>query len=189
MQKNETSKHNDLSTLALGFAMCAHRQQKRKYTGEPYANHCGNVAAIVAVYTSDPDVIAAAVLHDVLEDTEVTPAEMRDVFGERVTLQVIEVTDVSRLEDGNREVRKRMDREHLAGSSPEGATIKLADLIDNTSSIVKHDKGFARAYLQEKESLLEVLKHGDAELLKRAYATLQEAQRELIHASLGRGQA
>jgi (p)ppGpp synthase/HD superfamily hydrolase len=179
---------SELPTLALGFAKCAHRQQKRKYTGEPYANHCRNVAGIVAEYTSDPAVIAAATLHDVLEDTEVTPAEMRDVFGDRVTLLVIEVTDVSRLEDGNREVRKRLDREHLAGSSPDGATIKLADLIDNTSSIVKYDKGFARSYLREKESLLEVLKHGNSELCQRAYVTLQEAQRELIHSSLERGQ-
>ena len=179
---------DNLPALALGFTQCAHRQQKRKYTGEPYANHCRNVAAIVAEYTSDPAVIAAATLHDVLEDTEVTPAEMRDVFGERVTLLVIEVTDVSRLEDGNREVRKRLDKEHLAQSSPDGATIKLADLIDNSSSIVKHDKGFARAYLREKEALLEVLKHGNSALWKRAYTTLQDAQRELIHASLERGQ-
>ena len=185
---NMQNQNIDLPTLALGFAMCAHRQQKRKYTGEPYANHCRNVASIVAEYTSDPAVIAAATLHDVLEDTEVTPAEMRDVFGERVTLLVIEVTDVSRLEDGNREVRKRLDREHLAGSSPDGATIKLADLIDNTSSIVKYDKGFAKAYLREKEALLEVLKQGNAELWQRAYVTLQEAQRELIHTSLERGQ-
>ncbi|QEH36478.1 Bifunctional (p)ppGpp synthase/hydrolase SpoT [Aquisphaera giovannonii] len=180
---------NDLPALALGFAKCAHRQQKRKYTGEPYANHCRNVASIVADYTNDPDVIAAAALHDVLEDTQVTPAEMRDVFGERVTLLVIEVTDVSRLEDGNRDERKRLDREHLARSSAEGATIKLADLIDNTSSIVKYDKGFAKAYLKEKELLLDVLQHGNLDLWTRAFLTLQEAQRELIHASLEPGQA
>jgi (p)ppGpp synthase/HD superfamily hydrolase len=179
----------DLPTLALGFAKCAHRQQKRKYTGEPYANHCRNVASIVAEYISYPAVIAAAALHDVLEDTEVTPAELQDVFGERVTLLVIEVTDVSRLEDGSREVRKRLDREHLARSSPDGATIKLADLIDNTGSIVEHDKAFAKAYLREKEALLGVLKHGNTELWERAYSTLQAAQLKLIHASLERGKA
>lgn len=178
-----------LPTLALGFAQCAHRLHKRKYTGETYSNHCRNVADLVAEHTSDPAVLAAAALHDVLEDTEVTPAELRDVFGDRVTLLVIEVTDVSRPEDGNREVRKRLDREHLARSSSGGATIKLADLIDNTSSIVRHDKGFARSYLREKEALLEVLKHGNAGLWQRAYETLQAAQLELVHASLERGQA
>ena len=173
-----------MPTLALGFAMCAHRKQKRKYTDDPYAMHCESVARIVAEYTDDEAVVAAACIHDVLEDTEVTAAELRDVFGERITLLVIEVTDASRLEDGNREVRKRIDRDHLARSSPEGATIKLADLIHNTSSIVKYDKGFARAYLKEKELLLEVLKHGNRALWERAYATLQEAQRELIQHNL-----
>ncbi len=92
---------------------------------------------------------------------------------------VLEVTDVSRPEDGNREARKAIDREHLARSSPEGATIKLADLIDNTKSIVAHDKGFARVYLPEMEKLLEVLRHGDPALWQRAYETLCMAQHEL----------
>jgi (p)ppGpp synthase/HD superfamily hydrolase len=176
-------------SFALGFATCAHRCQQRKYTGEPYVNHCESVARIVAAYTPDQEVIAAAVLHDTVEDTDVTLAEIEATFGPRVAKLVGEVTDVSRPEDGNRETRKRLDREHLAMSSPKGATIKLADLIDNTSSIVMHDKGFAKAYLREKESLLEVLKHGNVDLWQRAYATLQEAQRELIHASLERRQA
>jgi (p)ppGpp synthase/HD superfamily hydrolase len=182
-----THRLDDVPNLALGFAGCAHRNQKRKYTGEPYVVHCRGVAELVSEYTNDTDVIAAACLHDVLEDTDVTPAELRDVFGERVTLLVIEVTDASRLEDGNREVRKRIDRAHLARSSSEGATIKLADLIDNTSSIVRYDKGFARAYLKEKELLLDVLKHGNPDLWQRAFVTLQEAQRDLIQHSLSGG--
>jgi len=48
-----------LSTLALGFAVCAHRRQKRKYTGEPCVNHRASVARIIAEYTSDSEVIAA----------------------------------------------------------------------------------------------------------------------------------
>ena len=169
----------------IGFAACAHRKQKRKYTGEPYVNHCQNVAFIVYDYTSDVDVLKAAVLHDTVEDTDVTAQEIAEVFGERVAHLVLEVTDVSHPEDGNREARKRLDRDHVARCSAEGATIKLADLIDNTSSIVRYDKGFARNYLQEKAALLEVLKHGDAELWQRAYETLQEAQRELIQHRLG----
>ena len=178
---------NELPIIALGFARCAHRKQQRKYTGEPYVTHCASVAKIVAGYTSDPEVIAAAALHDVLEDTNVTAEEMRVAFGDRVTALVLEVTDVSRPGDGNREARKRLDREHVAKSSPEGATIKLADLIDNTSSIVQYDKGFARSYLREKDLLLEVLKHGNAELWARAYSVLQDAQRGLIQAKLAEG--
>jgi hypothetical protein len=63
--------------------------------------------------------------------------------------------------------------------------IKLADLIDNTSSIVAHDKGFARSCLRETELLLDVLRHGNAELWKRAFETLQAAQRELVQYRLG----
>lgn len=176
-----------LSDVALGFARCAHRKQKRKYTAEPYSAHCEAVARIVAEYTEDQEVIAAACLHDTIEDTDVTPEEIAEVFGDRVARLVIEVTDVSRPEDGNRQARKALDREHVARSSPEGATIKLADLIDNTGSIVKFDKGFARSYLREKEALLEVLKHGHPELWRRAYAVLLDAQQELIQHRLGEG--
>jgi (p)ppGpp synthase/HD superfamily hydrolase len=173
--------------FVMGFARCAHRKQKRKYTGEPYAVHCEAVASLVAQYTADQDVIAAACLHDTVEDTDVTASEIYEVFGQRVAQLVLEVTDVSRPEDGNRKARKALDCEHVARSSPEGATIKLADLIDNTGSIVKYDKGFARSYLREKEALLEVLKHGNPELWERAYATLQDAQRELVQNRLGEG--
>jgi (p)ppGpp synthase/HD superfamily hydrolase len=168
---------NNLPSIALGFAACAHRHQKRKYTGEPYVNHCASVARIVSEYTDDPEVVAAATLHDTLDDTEVTPEEVRDTFGARVTLLVDEVTDTA--VEGNRELRKRIAREHPAKSSAEGATIKLADLIDNASSIVRYDKGFARTYLKEKELLLNVLRHGNPDLWQRAYASLKAAQREL----------
>lgn len=89
-----------------------------------------------------------------------TADEMRRVFGDAVTDLVLEVTDVSRPSDGKRAVRKEKDKEHLAKSSPGGATIKLADLIDNCVSITAHDKGFAPIYLREADALLKVLKHG-----------------------------
>lgn len=165
--------------MAVGFARCAHRGQQRKYTGEPYANHCEAVARLVSEYTDAWDVIAAAALHDVAEDTDVTIDEIGEVFGDRVARLVLEVTDVSRPGHGRREVRKALDREHLAQSSLEGATIKLADLIDNTRSIVKYDPGFAVQYLREKELLLEVLKHGNPRLWGRADETLKAAQQEL----------
>ena len=179
----------NLPVVAFGFATCAHRNQRREYTGEPYVTHCASVARTVAECGGSPEAIAAAMMHDVLEDTEVTAEEMRAVFGEKVTALVLEVTDVSRPGDGNRAVRKALDREHLARTSPEGATIKLADLIDNTASIVEHDKGFARSYLDEKGLALEVLKHGNPELWERAYSVLQDAQLKLVQARLDGGHA
>lgn len=165
--------------LAMGFAVCAHRKQTRKYTGEPYHNHVLNVAKILTAYGATRDVIVAGLLHDVLEDTDVTADEMRAIFGDDVTNLVLEVTDVSRPSDGNRATRKRIDLEHLAKSSPEGATIKLADLIHNTGDIVAGDAKFAAVYLDEKAALLDVLKHGNKHLWRDAVETLREAREEL----------
>jgi (p)ppGpp synthase/HD superfamily hydrolase len=182
---NLPDRAGNLPVVALGYAACAHRNQRRKYTGELYVSHCASVARTVAECGAAPEVIAAAMLHDVLEDTEVTAEELRTVFGDRVTALVLEVTDISCPSDGNRAARKAIDRAHLAKSSPDGATIKLADLIDNTASIVEHDKGFARLYLEEKGLVLEHLKHGNPELWARAYSVLQDAQLKLVQARLG----
>src|SRR5689334_16782350 len=164
-----------IAYLAQGFAMCAHRNQRRKYEDLPYVVHCERVARLVAEYTSDASVIAAAFMHDVLEDTDVTADEMRRVFGDAVTDLVLEVTDVSRPEDGNRRIRKEKDKNHLAASSAGGATIKLADIIDNSDSIFAHDPKFARVYLGEAEAILSVIKHGNGALWQRAEATLANA--------------
>jgi (p)ppGpp synthase/HD superfamily hydrolase len=172
-------KEIDYVDVAMGFAACAHKDQKRKYTNEPYVVHCKAVMNRVAEYTDDIATICAAVLHDTIEDTSVTKADIALVFGEEVADLVMEVTDLSKPEDGNRKARKQIDRDHLAGCSPQGATIKLADLIDNTSSIVKYDEDFAKVYLAEKEALLPLLKHGDADLWRLANDTLQHAKSKL----------
>jgi len=169
----------DYADVALGFAACAHKDQKRKYTNEPYITHCKAVMEIVAQHTDDMATICAAVLHDTVEDTSVTREDIALVFGEAVAALVMEVTDASKPEDGNRAARKQIDREHLAKSSPEGATIKLADLINNTSSIVKYDKDFAQIYLREKEAVLPFLSHGNEGLYLIAKETLRKAQLQL----------
>ncbi|MEZ5690741.1 MAG: HD domain-containing protein [Rickettsiales bacterium] len=162
---------------ALEFCKKAHGEQKRKYTGEPYWTHPLAVAKKVSIYNDDNDVIIAALLHDVIEDTEIGYEEIKDNFGKKVADLVLEVSDISKPEDGNRAKRKEIDRQHLAKSSPQGATIKLADLIHNTESIVKYDKGFAKIYLVEKEKCLNILKHGNSNLWDEAYQTLTEAKK------------
>lgn len=69
-----------------------------------------------------------------------------------------------------------MDRQRLADSSREVQTIKVADLIDNTPSIVQHDPDFARVYLREKRDLLNVLTLADQDLVDRAWTLLREAE-------------
>jgi len=157
------------------FATAAHAavKQVRKYTFEPYIVHPAEVAGIVAELEGATfEMVAAAWLHDVVEDTGVTIEDICAEFGPEVATLVGWLTDVSCLEDGNRAVRKAIDREHTAAAPAEAQTVKLADLIANTRSIVKHDVAFARTYLEEKRLLLAVMTRADVGLMARARATV-----------------
>ena len=99
-----------LSFKAKNFAERIHREQVRKYSGEPYAVHLREVAGLCAEVGCRDEVIAAAWLHDAKEDQGVVDAELRELFGADVARLVDEVTDQSRPEDGNRETRKAIDR-------------------------------------------------------------------------------
>lgn len=166
---------------AAHFAHAAHAavDQRRKYTGEPYIEHPFAVARLVMTVTDDEATVAAALLHDTVEDTQATLEDIAREFGADVAMLVGWLTDVSQPADGNRVVRKEIDRQHTAQADSRAKTVKLADLIDNTRSIVTHDRPFARVYLVEKERLLEVLTDGHPELYRLAFQTLQRAQATL----------
>lgn len=161
-----------LEQHAREFANCAHglNDQRRKYTGEPYIVHPAAVVELVRSVPHTPKMIAAAWLHDTVEDTPATLTHIENLFGEEVAALVEMLTDVSKPEDGNRAKRKAIDRAHTAKASPAAKTIKLADLIDNTRSIVERDPDFAKVYLAEKRLLLEVLTEGDPTLYAMARA-------------------
>lgn len=152
------------------FATAAHAAvgQTRKYTGEPYVVHPVEVAGIVESAGGSNAMIAAALLHDVLEDTGVTFDLLVEQFGSDVAELVLWLTDVSKPEDGNRSTRKALDRQHSAAAPAAAQTVKVADLISNTRSIVAHDPGFAKTYLEEKRLLLDVLTKADPHLLSIA---------------------
>jgi hypothetical protein len=167
---------HDLVERARRYAVEAHSRinHRRKYTLEPYDAHLRNVANIVGSVTKDPQMMAAAWLHDVVEDTPASFLDIEQEFGLQLADLVGEVTDVSRPSDGNRATRKAIDRAHLAGASARGKTVKLADLIDNCQDICRQDPEFARTFLTEMASLLEVLSEGDARLYARATEMLHE---------------
>jgi (p)ppGpp synthase/HD superfamily hydrolase len=161
----------DVVRKAQVYAMAAHAAvgQKRKYTFEPYIVHPAEVAKIVAgVPGATPDMVAAAWLHDVVEDTGCTFTDIHMGFGIDIATLVQWLTDVSKPEDGNRAARKAIDRAHSAQAPAEAQTIKLADLISNSRSIVQHDPEFAKVYLEEKRLLLEVMTKGDPTLMAEA---------------------
>ena len=158
-----------LIDFACRYATEAHGDQKRKYTGEPYIVHPIAVAQMVASVTDDCNMISAAFLHDVIEDTDKTYEDIHNAgFGYEVAEYVLGMTDVSVLSDGNRVTRKRLDREHLAAQSHQVQTIKLADLIDNSKTILAYGGKFAPVYIEEKKLLLKVLTKGDESLQKMA---------------------
>lgn len=150
---------------AIKFATKAHGKQKRKYTGEPYITHPIAVMEIVRTVPHTEEMLVAAVLHDTVEDTPVTLADIKAEFGTKVMKLVEGLTDVSRPEDGNRKTRKAMDRAHTAKQSAEVQTIKLADLIHNTESIGRFDPKFYKVYREEKIRILDILKLGDRSLM------------------------
>lgn len=150
--------------LAEVFCVAAHAAvgQLRKYTFTDYHVHPMEVLAILRLATEvDDEMRCAALLHDTIEDTQVKARHIAMFFGEGVASLVLELSDISKPEDGNREERKRIDREHTARASRRAKTIKLCDLISNSKSITEYDEKFAKIYMREKRLLLEVLQDGD----------------------------
>lgn len=162
--------YSDQIQRAVEFCKNAHDSvgQRRKYTNEPYWVHPIEVMQIVKRAGGTEAQQIAALLHDTVEDTNVTLEEITAEFGGEVAKLVEMLTDVSRPSDGNRAKRKQLDLEHTRLASPEAKTIKLADLISNSRSIKEHDPGFAAIYFKEKERLLEVLTEGNQTLLAEA---------------------
>jgi (p)ppGpp synthase/HD superfamily hydrolase len=152
---------NPLVAHAADYAKIVHASQQRKYTGEPYFNHLVEVAVTLEWADCRPEVVAAGYLHDSIEDTSTTSVDLQHLFGPEVARLVEQVTDVSRPGDGNRAFRKKLDAEHLARATPEAMTIKLADILSNTRSIVECDPNFAKTYLKEKKFLLPLLSRGN----------------------------
>lgn len=174
------SRSQGLIDFAYRFAKESHYGQVRKYTDEPYINHPVEVAQIVAGVTDDVRAIAAAFLHDVIEDCGVTVKQLIDAgFSFDTAMFVNQLTDISLPTDGNRKFRKELDRRYLSRATPLAKTIKLADLISNSKSIIKHDPKFAKTYMAEKRELLKVLIDGDHTLYVRAKNIVDDYYGEL----------
>lgn len=160
---------------AIAFAEKAHAKQVRKYSGDPYLAHPIEVAmALTIIPGMSLDAVLAAILHDVVEDCGISNDVIKRVFGKAVARLVSEVTERSRKDEGSREERKKIDRDWYAKGSPDAQSIKLADLISNTKSIMIEDPNFAGLYMEEKRDLLKVLTKGHPILIAKAESMLQE---------------
>ncbi len=126
----------DIIFEALFFAARKHRHQKRKgRSASPYINHPIAVASLIVDIggVSEPEIIAAALLHDTLEDTETTPVELEAEFGPVVAGLVRELSDDRTLP---REERKRLQVEHAATLSLGARIVKVADKICNLDDLI-----------------------------------------------------
>ena len=123
---------------ALAFAADKHRDQRRKdAAASPYINHPIALANVLVREgdVTDPAVLAAALLHDTVEDTQTTPAELRAAFGPGIAAIVEEVTDDKSLPKAE---RKRLQVEHAATMTREAKLVKLADKICNLRDMADH---------------------------------------------------
>lgn len=130
---------------AAQFAAEKHKAQHRKdVEGSPYINHPIAVAELLARVggVHDPEVLAAALLHDTVEDTDATFDEIERAFGVEVRRLVAEVTDDKTL---SKEVRKQLQIEHAAHASVGAKLIKLGDKICNVIDVLDNPpSGWAR---------------------------------------------
>ena len=141
--------------------------QRRKYTNEKYIVHPAAVAKLVTFVGGTPNMIAAAWLHDTVEDVPtVTIEEIYSEFGKTIGIYVAGLTEVAKSEDGNRATRLIINNEHTSKQCSAVKTIKLADCYNNVSDIMRQDKKFAITYMQEKRVLLPYLAEGDKTLFK-----------------------
>lgn len=128
---SETNGATRLLARALLFAARRHAQQRRKGdAAEPYVNHLAEVADLVAEATGGDDatLVAAALLHDVVEDSETTLAQVAAEFGEDVASLVAEASDDKTLPKAE---RKRLQILHAPSRSPRAKLLKLADKTSN----------------------------------------------------------
>lgn len=142
---------------AKNFAIEAHGVQVRKYTGLPYVSHTEEVADIVRSHNGSKEMIAAALLHDTVEDTSATDNDIREAFGDPTADMVWWLTDTSKPEDGNRAIRKGIDRDRLSRAPAAVQLIKAADMISNGRDIKVNDPKFGTIYIAEMKQLLSAM--------------------------------
>jgi (p)ppGpp synthase/HD superfamily hydrolase len=131
----KTKEPTTLLLATLKFAAHKHSRQRRKDSeATPYINHPIEVAEVLSRVggITDLPTLQAAILHDTIEDTETSPQELEDHFGQEARLLVQEVTDDKSLP---KQERKRLQVEHAPNLSTAAKLIKLADKICNVSEI------------------------------------------------------
>ena len=165
----------NLVERALQFALNAHAGMKRKLVKTPYILHPMEVATIAASMTTDEDIIAAALLHDVVEDTDFGIEVIREKFGDRVAELVLTETENKRLDLDPKDtwlIRKQESLEVLAASDTAAKILWLSDKLSNMRS-------FYREFLLMGDEMWQHFNQKDKNMHRWYYAEIAKLTKEL----------
>lgn len=160
---------------AIIFAVHAHAGTERRGKGFPYIVHPLEAVSIVATMTSDQELLAAAALHDTVEDTEVTLAQIRAEFGDRIASLVDTESDLFEEdvpEEENWHARKQAAINRLAAASLDAKTVALGDKLSNMRTI-------ARDYVLQGDGLWNIFHVTERSEHEWHYRGLADSLREL----------
>lgn len=160
---------------AILFAVKAHSGTERRGKGFPYVIHPMEAMSIVATITPDPELLAAAALHDTVEDTDITLDVLRAEFGERVAKLVADESDVfteGKSEEETWHQRKKAAIDRLARAPHDAKIVALGDKLSNMRAI-------ARDYAAQGDALWNIFHAKDPKDHEWHYRGLADALREL----------
>jgi (p)ppGpp synthase/HD superfamily hydrolase len=160
----------DTISRAFDLAQEKHFYQYRKFSNEPYFTHPSRVADIVARFTKDKDVIAAAYLHDTLEDTKTSYEELDAIFGKKITSLVQELTSVKK--DLVKIGKPQYLLNKMQKMSSDALLIKSADRLDNVSDFRKASEKFRKKYIEETYYIIKNLKRSLSSSQKQIFSEI-----------------
>ncbi len=170
-----------MSGLAAARALAerVHAEQQRR-GGGPYIVHLREVAEAVAQVTDDEEMLCAAWLHDVVEDSAVTLGDLTRTFGRRVAGIVDELTDRPEWEALDTLERKARQKEEFVNASAEAKCVKIADQWSNLRSLAQGTSGdgldFLEGYLATARAVVEVCRDAAPALAERFDAAAKDLE-------------
>jgi len=169
-----------LLTSAYLLAERGHHGQVRKFTGDPYIVHPVRVAIAVATYSFvTSNMVAAAEMHDLLEDTDVKPEEIEIATNAEVLELVQELTNPSKGSKLPRAERKQIDRDHLRRVSLAAKIIKMLDRIDNLYEMVGASNSFKTMYCKESFLLLDAIAMANKDIADKLYKAIEDLKKTI----------
>ena len=142
---------------AYEYAQEKHNGQIRKFSGLPYFTHPKGVARIIEQLTNNETLIIVSLLHDIVEDTDTTIEDIKQLFGEKISSIVGELTS-RRLKNGEKKVDYL--KKKMLYMTPDALTVKLADRFHNVKYLegdnVHYD--FIKKYYKETREIINFLK-------------------------------